>query len=175
MKKAIVAAAALAALSSSAFAAPAAGNPGTITFTGEIVAGACGISADTLDQTVPLGQVPAGQFAKVGDRSSTVAPFNIVLTDCDTTTSKNAYFTFTGTSDADVPGLFAVTGGAGNVGIRLQTAAGDYLDNGAEQKSSVVLSNGNNTVRFAAMYEATQATVTPGVADSVANFTVRYQ
>jgi major type 1 subunit fimbrin (pilin) len=175
MKKAIIAAAALAALSSSAFAAPATGNPGTITFTGEIVAGACGISADTLDQTVVIGQVPAGEFKKVGDRSSIVAPFSIVLTDCDTTTSKFAYFTFTGNSDADVPGLFAVTGGAGNVGIRLQRSAGEYLDNGAEQKSGSVLMWGNNTVRFAAMYEATQATVTPGIADAVANFTVRYQ
>jgi major type 1 subunit fimbrin (pilin) len=175
MKKTILTAAVFAALSSSVFAAPPAnGNPGTINFTGEIVAGACGISGDTLDQTVSLGQVPAGDFAKVGDRSP-ATPFNIVLTDCDTTTSKNAYFTFTGTGDSDVPGLFAVTGGAGNVGIRLQTSAGEYLVNGAEQKSAVVLSNGNNTVRFGAMYEATQATVTPGVADSVANFTVRYQ
>ncbi|WP_233853172.1 fimbrial protein [Paraburkholderia sp. HD33-4] len=175
MKKALIAVAALAALSSSAFAATPTGNPGTINFIGEIVAGACGISADTLDQTVSLGQVPAGEFAKAGDRSQTPAPFNIVLTDCNIATAKNAFFTFTGTSDVDVPGLFAVTGGAGNVGIRLQTASGEYLDNGAEQKSTVVLSNGNNTVRFAAMYEATQATVTPGVADSVANFTVRYQ
>ncbi|MBB5445121.1 MULTISPECIES: fimbrial protein [unclassified Paraburkholderia] len=174
MKKVIITAAALAALSSSVFAAPAAGNPGTITFNGEIVAGACGISGDTLDQTVNLGQVPAGDFTKVGDRSQ-ATPVTIVLTDCDTTTAKNAYFTFTGTSDGAVPGLFAVTGSAGNVGIRLQTSAGEYLDNGAEQKSAIVLSNGNNTVRFGAMYESTQATVTPGVADSVANFTVRYQ
>ena len=85
MKKAL-AAAALAALSASAFAA---GNPGTITFNGEIVAGACGISGDTLDQTVSLGQVPANTFAKLGDRSQ-ATPFNIQLTDCDTTTAKNA-------------------------------------------------------------------------------------
>jgi major type 1 subunit fimbrin (pilin) len=173
MKKAIIAVAALAALSSSAFAAPATGNPGTITFQGEIVAGACGISADTLDQIVPLGQVPANSFSKAGDRSQAKS-FPIVLTECDTTTAKNAFFTFTGNSDATVPGLFAVTGGAGNVGIRLQTG-GEYLDNGSEQKAAVLLLNGNNTVNFAAMYESTTATVTPGEANSVANFTVRYQ
>jgi major type 1 subunit fimbrin (pilin) len=175
MKKAIFTAAALAVLSSSVFAAPPAnGNPGTITFNGEITAGACGISADTLDQTVDLGQVPASDFKKIGDRSQAKS-FNINLTDCDTTTAKNAFFTFTGTSDTAVPGLFAVTGGASDVGIRLQSSAGDYLDNGTEQKSAVVLSNGNNVVQFGAMYESTAATVTPGVADSVANFTVRYQ
>ena len=57
MKTALVTAAVLAALSSPAFAQVA--NPGSITFTGEIVAGACGISGDTLDQTVSLGQVIA--------------------------------------------------------------------------------------------------------------------
>lgn len=175
MKKALFAAAALAVLSGSVFAAPTpAGNPGTVTFTGEIVAGACGISADTLDQTVPLGQVPANDFAKVGDRSP-AEKFNIVLTDCDTVTAKNAYFTFTGTADTANNELFATTGSAGNVGIRLQTASGEYLANGSEQKAPVILSNGNNTVQFGAMYEATAATVTPGEADSVANFTVRYQ
>ncbi|CAB3729741.1 putative major fimbrial subunit LpfA [Paraburkholderia sediminicola] len=177
MKKAIIGSAVLAALSSSVFAAApqvGSGNPGVITFTGEIVAGACGIDSNSLDQTVSLGQVPAHDFAKTGDRSP-AQNFDIVLTDCDTTTSANAYFTFTGTADTIVPGLFATTGGAGNVGIRLQTAAGEYLDNGTEQKAPVVLSNGNNTVRFGAMYESTAATVTPGEADSVANFTVRYQ
>ncbi|WP_322013506.1 fimbrial protein [Paraburkholderia sp. J12] len=174
MKKAFFAAAALVILSSSAFAQTApAGNPGQITFTGEIVAGACGISANTLDQTVSLGQVPANTFKQVGDRS-TPQNFDIVLTDCDTTTANNAYFTFTGTTDQNNSQLFATTGTASNVGIRLQSGS-EYLDNGSEQKAPVIIQNGNNTVSFAAMYEATAATVTPGVADSVANFTVRYQ
>lgn len=170
MKTALVTAAALAALSSPVFAQVA--NPGSITFTGEIVAGACGISGDTLDQTVSLGQVPAGSFSQVGDRSS-ARRFNIVLTDCNTNTAHHAYFTFAGQSDANVPGLFAVTGGARNVGIRLQ-AGSEYLVNGSEQLAPVTLLSGNNTVSFGAMYEATAATVTPGAADSVANFTIRY-
>ncbi|WP_241291690.1 fimbrial protein [Burkholderia stabilis] len=170
MKKAL-AAAAFAAVSASTFAA---GNPGTITFQGEIVAGACGISADTLDQTVSLGQVPANVFKKVGDRSQ-AQQFNIVLTDCDTSTSGNAFFTFTGAADSANPELFATTGSASDVGIRLQSSSNEYLKNGTEQSAPVVLSNGNNTVTFGAMYEATAASVTPGIANSVANFTVRYQ
>jgi len=128
---------------------------------------------DTFDQTVPLGQVPANIFKQAGDRSP-AQNFNIVLTDCDTTTAKNAFFTFTGTEDQTNGKLFATTGNATNVGIRLQSGS-EYLDNGGEQQAPVILSNGNNTVSFAAMYEATAATVTPGVADSTANFTVRYQ
>ncbi|MBK5344064.1 MULTISPECIES: fimbrial protein [Pseudomonas] len=154
-------------------ATPPTGNPGTIRFTGEIVSGACGIDANSLDQTVPLGQVPANTFKAIGDRSSP-EKFDIVLTECDTSTQKNARFTFTGVQDPTVPELFATTGLAQNVGIRLQASAGEMLDNGKEQVAPVVLQNGNNTVSFAAMYEATAATVTTGEADSVANFTVAY-
>ncbi|VWC72259.1 fimbrial protein [Burkholderia lata] len=170
MKKSLLTAVALAALSTSAFAA----GTGTINFTGEIVAGACGIDANSDNQTVRLGKVPTNVFKKVGDKSKEVN-FDIVLTDCDTSVSKNALFTFTGTSSAGQPKLIATVGSATNVGIRLQAPSGEYLDNGVEQKAPTMLQNGSNTVRFSAMYEATAADVTPGTADAVANFTVRYQ
>lgn len=173
MKKLVAATAVIALFSSFAHAAPATGNPGTIRFVGEIVSGACGIDPSSLDQTVPLGQVPSSRFKAVGDRSDPTK-FDIILTDCDTSTQKNARFTFTGTQDPVVPGLFATTGLAKNVGIRLQASAGEFLDNGTEQVAPVSLQNGNNTVTFAAMYEATAASVTTGEADSVANFTVAY-
>ncbi|MCA8035459.1 MULTISPECIES: fimbrial protein [Burkholderia] len=170
MKKPILTAVALAALSTSAFAA----GTGTINFTGEIVAGACGIDSGSVNQTVNLGKVPTNVFKQAGDKS-TPTNFDIKLTDCDTSVAKNAYFTFTGTSSAGQPKLLATIGSATNVGIRLQAASGEYLDNGAEQKAPTVLQNGTNIARFAAMYEATAAGVTPGTADGVANFTVRYQ
>ena len=170
MKKSILSAVALAALSTSAFAA----GTGTINFTGEIVAGACGIDSGSVNQTVNLGKVPTNVFKQAGDKS-TPTNFDIKLTDCDTSIAQNAYFTFTGTSSAGQPKLLATIGSATNVGIRLQAASGEYLDNGAEQKAPTLLQNGTNIARFAAMYEATAAGVTPGTADGVANFTVRYQ
>ncbi|AOJ80896.1 fimbrial protein [Burkholderia savannae] len=170
MKKALLSAVAFAALSTSAFAA---GN-GIINFTGEIVAGACGIDAGSVDQTVRLGFVPTNKFKAAGDKS-TPQNFDINLVDCDTSVAKNAYFTFTGTSNATQPKLIATVGSAKNVGIRLQSASGEDLDNGVEQKGPLVLSNGTSVARFSAMYEATAAGVTPGTADGVANFTVRYQ
>ncbi len=170
MKKSLLTAVALAALSTSAFAA----GTGTINFTGEIVAGACGIDSGSVNQTVNLGKVPTNVFKQAGDKS-TPTNFDIKLTDCDTSIAQNAYFTFTGTSSAGQPKLLATIGSATNIGIRLQAASGEYLDNGAEQKAPTVLQNGTNIARFAAMYEATAAGVTPGTADGVANFTVRYQ
>ncbi|WP_107312115.1 fimbrial protein [Burkholderia metallica] len=169
MKKSLLTAVALAALSSSAFAA----GTGTINFTGEIVAGACGIDAGSVNQTVQLGKVPTNVFKQAGDKSGLV-PFEIKLTDCDTSVSKQAKFTFTGTSNAAQPKLIATIGSATNVGIRLQSSSGEDLDNGVEQAAPTVLSNGDNVVKFGARYEATAAGVTPGTADAVANFTVRY-
>ena len=176
MKKLVAVTAATVVMGLASFAnaaTPGTGNPGTVRFIGEIVSGACGIDANSLDQTVSLGQVPSNQFRAVGDRS-TPTKFDIILTDCDTSTQQNARFTFSGVQDPAVPGLLATTGLAQNVGIRLQASAGEMLDNGKEQVAPVVLQNGNNTVTFAAMYEATAATVTTGEADSVANFTVAY-
>ena len=172
MKKSLLAALAVFAISSSAFAA----GSGTVTFTGEIVDAACGISADTLNQAVSLGQVPAHLFKAAGDKS-TPQNFTIALTDCDTTVAKQALFTFTGATAASDPTklLLGTNGSATNVGIRLQSASGEYLNNGAQQSAPVLLGNGTNNVQFAAMYEATAIPVTPGTADGVANFTVAYQ
>lgn len=164
MKKTI-AIAMLAAVSSTAFA-------NTVTFNGEITPAPCGIRADTLDQVVELGLVPTHKFNGMGSRSQ-AKDFNIVLTDCDVSVAKNAYFTFSGVTDHVTPALFGVTGSASNVGIRLQ-CGGEMLANGVEQSSAVILSAGTVTAKFAAMYEATAATVLPGTANSVANFTIRY-
>ncbi|WP_179404165.1 fimbrial protein [Burkholderia guangdongensis] len=145
----------------------------TVSFTGEIVAGACGIDAGSLDQTVRLGVVSANRFKAAGDRSASQT-FDVTLTDCDTSVARNAYFTFIGTGHPAAPALLGVVGAARNVGVRLQAASGEYIDNGFEQKRPIVLQHGSNVVRFSAMYEATAATVTPGRADAVANFRVRY-
>ncbi len=66
MKKLVAATAVMALFTSFANAAtPATGNPGVIRFTGEIVSGACGIDPSSLDQTVPLGQVPANTLKSI--------------------------------------------------------------------------------------------------------------
>lgn len=175
MRNVLACAATFAALSGSAFAAPGpATGTGTISFTGEIVAGACGIDAGSLDQTVKLGYVSTNKFVAAGDRS-TPQNFDIKLTDCDTTVATKAYFTFSGTSNSVVSGLIATVGSATNVGVRLQAPSGENIDNGKEQAGAIVLSSGLAVARFAAMYEATAAGVTAGTADAVANFTVRYE
>lgn len=153
-------------------APPAVGTPGTVRFQGEIVSGACGIDSNSLDQVVNLGQVPTHLFVKTGDRSTTV-PFEIVLTDCDTTTYKNASVTFTGANSVANPDILGITGAATNVGIRIQAGTNEFLKLGTAS-SSMLLSNGDNHLQFGAMYEATAAGVTAGDADANAQFTVAY-
>lgn len=153
-------------------APPAAGTPGTVRFQGEIVSGACGIDSNSLDQVVNLGQVPSHLFVKKGDRSTTV-PFEIVLTDCDTTTYKNATVTFTGANSVDNSDILGITGAATNVGIRIQAGTNEFLKLGTAS-SPMLLSNGDNHLQFGAMYEATAAGVTAGDADANAQFTVAY-
>ncbi|MFJ2988912.1 fimbrial protein [Collimonas sp. NPDC087041] len=175
MKKLVAATAVIAMFSftQGAFAQTAPGGSGTIKFTGEIVAGACGISPGTADQTVPLGQVPVSLFTNAGDRSSPES-FDIVLTDCNTAVAGTAKFTFSGQAPVAKPDLFAVNGGAQNVGLRLQASNGDNLNNGVIQANEIKLQNGDNTVTFSAMYEAITADVVPGEADATTNFIVTY-
>lgn len=173
MKKVILTAMAAALLSSVVHAAPpASGTPGTVRFEGEIVSGACGIDADSLDQTVNLGQVPTNMFAKKGDRSTKV-PFEIVLTDCDTTTYQNATVNFSGAGHIENTDILGIIGAAEHVGIRLQAGSNEFLKLGTAT-NSILLSNGDNHLQFGAMYEATAVGVTPGDADSIAQFTVAY-
>lgn len=173
MKKLILTALMAASFSAVVHAAPpASGSPATIIFQGEIVSGACGIDPNSDGQTVSLGQVPSHMFVNKGDRSTAV-PFEIVLTDCDTTTYKNAQVTFTGPNASGNSDILGVTGAAENVGIRLQAGTSEYLKLGTAT-GSMLLSNGDNHLQFAAMYEATDVGVTPGDADATAQFTVAY-
>lgn len=150
-------------------------NTTNVYFKGEIVEAACGLSPDSIDQTIELGQHPTHIFKAKGDRSTPV-PFNIKLTDCDTTVSKTADFTFL--SNQDTSGkLFNVEGGATGVGVRI-LHNGQPVDNGAVAASNTLV-DGTNIVSFSAAYEAnvdiTATPVTAGNAESWALLRVSYQ
>lgn len=150
-------------------------NTTNVYFKGEIVQAACGLSPDTIDQTIELGQHPTHIFKATGDRSTPV-PFNIKLTDCDTSVSNTAYFSFV--SNQDTTGkLFNVEGGAFGVGVRI-LHNGEPVDNG-EVAASNVLINGTNIAAFSAAYEANVDVaadpIIPGNAESWALLRVSYQ
>ncbi|MGV3001130.1 fimbrial protein [Vibrio sp.] len=150
-------------------------NTTNVYFKGEIVESACGLSPNSMDQTIQLGQHPTHIFKANGDRSTPVQ-FNIKLTDCDTTVSQTADFTFLSNPDSSGK-LFGVEGGAAGVGVRI-LHNGQPIDNGDVAASNVLI-DGTNMASFSAAYEANvdpaATPVTAGNAESWALLRVSYQ
>lgn len=150
-------------------------NTTNVYFKGEIVESACGLSPDSLNQTIELGQHPTHKFQEKGDRSTPV-PFRIKLTDCDTDVAKTAEFKFE--SNPDTTGeLFNVEGGAAGIGVRI-LHNGNPINNG-DVAATNVLVNGTNIASFSAAYEmnvdSSVSKVHAGNAESWALLRVSYQ
>lgn len=171
----------LALLSTGTMASAATVTGGTVHFTGQIVNAACAVSADSVDQTVKLGQYRTANFKAVGDRSNAM-PFTIKLEDCSTAVSTTAATSFNGsavTTDPTVLTVSNIAGGsagtASGVGIEISDHTGKVLKpDGASFSTAQNLIDGANVLNFTARYKATSATVTPGEADANATFLMQY-
>ncbi|HEJ7138547.1 TPA: type 1 fimbrial major subunit FimA [Serratia marcescens] len=171
----------LALLSAGTVASAAIVTGGTVHFTGEIVDAACAVSADSVDQTVKMGQYRTKLLEGKGTYSTAV-PFTIKLEDCDTEVSKNASVAFYGNQAADDATVLAVSntsggaaGAANGVGIEIR----DYTDKVVEPNGNVFstaqkLVDGSNVLSFSARYKSTAATVSPGAANADATFKMQY-
>ncbi|EFP98182.1 fimbrial protein [Vibrio caribbeanicus] len=149
-------------------------NTTNVYFKGEIVESACGLSPDSLNQTIELGQHPIHKFKEKGDRSTPV-PFRVKLTDCDNSALTKAVFRFE--SNPDTTGdLFNVEGGATGIGVRI-LHNGNPIKNG-EIAATNVLVDGTNIASFSAAYEMNVAAgsdaVKAGNAESWALLRVSY-
>ncbi|WP_279051063.1 type 1 fimbrial major subunit FimA [Cedecea davisae] len=155
-------------------------NGGTVHFQGELVNAACAVSTQSDGQVVKLGQYRTAAFTKVGDTSSQI-PFNIVLTDCDSTVAATASVAFSGQTDATDPTLLAVNSGgnattAKGVGIEILDRTSKTLaPNGSTFSTAQTLNDGENTIPFTARYKATAATATAGLANADATFVMKYE
>ncbi|MDA8480759.1 type 1 fimbrial major subunit FimA [Citrobacter sp. Awk 4] len=176
MVKVVVGVLAALSMASSAYAVTV--NGGTVHFVGEVVNAACAVNADSVDQTIQLGQVRSASLATAGQTSPSVG-FNIRLSDCDTTVSTQASVAFTGTAmpaNADVLALqSSAAGSATNVGIQILDRTSTPLSlNGTTFSANTTLIDGTNVIPFQARYFATGA-ATPGQANADATFQVQYQ
>ncbi|HCR2161506.1 TPA: type 1 fimbrial major subunit FimA [Enterobacter asburiae] len=149
---------------------------GRINFEGEVVSGACAVDANSVNQTIQLGQVRTGAFSAAGQVSGKV-PFSIQLNDCDTTVANAATVTFVGAQDPNFGQALAVNGGAGSatgIGIYITDAAGSIVPPDGYEPFPVNLVDGKNVLPFHAQYVSTDATVTAGTANATATFRVIY-
>ncbi|AZC22616.1 fimbrial protein [Pseudomonas sessilinigenes] len=178
MKKLLItklsATAVIALLSQTAFAAD-----GTINFFGEIVDAPCSISPNSQVMTVPLGKVSRTTLDGGAGKKATPARFNIELLNCGAS-AKGATLTFNGTTDTTVTdnlrvGVGETAGGAATgVAIELGDSAGTKIPVGSES-TQYTLVQGDNPLKFQAVYVSTAEKVTVGTGNATAQFTVNYK
>lgn len=148
-----------------------------IEFRGTVVARACNIAPESVDQSVDMDTVLVKTLYRYGhDRTW---PFYINLTDCKTNIYKTATVTFTGIEDSELTGKLAVNNGANGVAIALFDEQGAAINLGTPTNAST-LSNGNNTLKFSAYVQGRPSaiqnrSITEGQFSSIANFVISYQ
>ncbi|EBM1014990.1 type 1 fimbrial protein subunit FimA [Salmonella enterica] len=181
MNKLIISSIALSLFSATTIAAtttPVAVNGGAVHFKGEIVNAACAVDAGSSDQTIRLGQVRSSKLTADGNVSSPVG-FAIQLDDCDTTVAGTASVAFTGSEVSGKNNVLAVqatgAGAATNVGVQILDSHSQPLQlDGTNFGSTILLTNGTNTIPLQARYIATGA-ATAGTANADATFKIQYQ
>lgn len=167
--------------SASAFADPVTINGGTIQFNGQVVDAACVISYDTLNQTVPLGQVKLDEMSGGAGKKSPAVPFQIRLEECDPTVQTTATFSFTGTAAGNsTDQLLNDASGQMASGIAVQMANGSDnsivpIDGTSDDISKITLNDGANIANFNAYMISTNDAPTAGDVHATANFSVYYE
>ncbi|HHQ2586742.1 MULTISPECIES: fimbrial protein [unclassified Providencia] len=171
MKKVILATLISGAMSASAFAVDA--GQGIVKFEGSIIEAACGISPESTDQTVNLGQVASAQLA--GGGTSRPVPFTIELVDCDSSVSNTAEVTFTGGVNPNLANSLAIQGKASGAGVVITgvDAIPVKLD-GSASAGAIALQDGDNSLLFSAYLKGDSTQVVPGPFTALANFTMQY-
>lgn len=150
---------------------------GTINFTGKILDNACDVDVASQNQSIDLGSYNKTEFPTSGSKTA-AKEVKIVLKNCPVTVT-NAQVRFDGTPDLTNASLLAidssVVGAASGVAINLMTAdKADLPLHGSNSYSYPLSSSADNTLMFYAQYISTAATVVPGPANSVTNFSVVY-
>ncbi|AKJ41301.1 fimbrial protein [Pragia fontium] len=152
-----------------AFGAQAAGNKGTVTFSGEVVDSPCDLAAGQDGTDI---KVTFDQLSVVGINAGRVATedFKIKLKNC-VLNNKTAQITFSSTDQIAGKELLKTNGSANGLGINLKGIKfGTALD-------LVGLTDNDNTLTYTAgVQKADDATsVTPGTFSASANFVIAYK
>lgn len=157
-------------------------SSGTVDFTGSIVNTPCAITSANQNLKVTLGQVKASVFTKKGD-SSTNQPFTIILSNCTVAadTPYTATVSFGGSSydggtslltgaGTDTSGAATATG----VGIQILDSNNTPLTLDTATTPGVKITKTEMNLPFSARYISIADTVSPGLANGHADFTVSY-
>lgn len=160
------------ALSMVAFSAQA--NEGTVNFKGAVIDAPCGITPETIDQTVDFGMITTVDLESGGLIGK--QDFKIELVNCDTTAlvGKTVDVTFNGATVASAPTELGTVGGTGTA-IVISSADGSDVTFGTPTSAQVIGDGSNSLLFSAAVKKATGGTVAEGDFTAVSNFTLAYQ
>ena len=154
----------------------AAGDPVSITITGNVVASPCKVSTDSQTMSIPLSATDL-QTADLNaaNSASDWVPFNVTLQDCPPGTS-SVTATFHGTPDpADPETLYLNMDDAKNVAVQLETQAGAACGNGKTSTLDIASAvGGKPTWALQTRAFSTEGGVTPGLIKAVVTMSLEY-
>lgn len=151
---------------------------GKVTFKGSIISAPCSISPDSVDQTVPLGEV--SNMALVDGGKSTPRTFDVKLENCNVADIKQGVqLTFTGASASfDKTGkTLGIVGTGAGAGVQITNGGGNILTLGQPTPFQKI-QHGDDTLLFSAYLIGNGgdvSTITSGDFSAVADFTLNYQ
>lgn len=149
---------------------------GMMHFRGAVTEGACAVSTESENKSVMMGQVNSAMFSGVGEWAASV-PFNLTLTDCDTSVSQQVGVMFSGVTDGKDPLVFSSGQGASaakGIGLGIFDNAGELMVPNTAPQTLTNLTKGVVTLPFTAKYRATSYPVTPGNANALVWFFLYY-
>lgn len=151
---------------------------GTVTFNGSIIDAPCSIAPESIDQTIPLGQISNAALAANGNSGeSTPRAFNIKLENCDTATLNTVTTTFAGGGASFNADWLGLNGTAQGAAIVLASQRDGDLKLGQPSLAQDLV-DGNNTLAFSARLKGSgsaNVAIVPGEFQSIADFTLAYQ
>ncbi|KFK95429.1 MULTISPECIES: fimbrial protein [unclassified Serratia (in: enterobacteria)] len=151
---------------------------GTINFVGEVTDVACTVDTNSQNLTVTLGKVASSAFSGIGSKAAPTQ-FQLVLKDCPAAAT-SAVVKFDGTSvtgDNSVLALTPAVDAAQGVAIELSDASQQVVrlfENSQPYTLETGVGSVNN-LNFVARYKAISNTITAGIANASAQFTIVYQ
>lgn len=142
-----------------------------IDFNGKINPPTCSLQTSSI--TIPIGDVDKSTFTAVGSESAYSPNVPLVSAGCN---ASLVSMTFTGRADPDNPALFAVSGGAKGVGIRLAKYDGTAFaaPNDTSKPITFVPEPAGQGYSFKARYEQTLGSVTTGPANATITVLITY-
>lgn len=163
---------------------------GTLHFTGSVINSPCSIAPGDEDIDVPLGQV-ANKVLEAGAGYSLTQPITIHLQNCDLTAHtgvtsgtgtidypafSKVSVQFAGSADATNADLYANTGTAQGVGIRLMdTMAGNIPLAANAVSADHGLTSGDNLLKFGARLEKNGNAVVTGTVAADVTYAMNYK